>query len=456
MRLILLFCIFVSGRILAQDSALVYVRITDTRSGDPIQNVELKINMNDSIFELQTHREGIVQFQAPAGASLDFELSHFKFSPNSQKRKVPIKLLAGDTLDFDFTMDFIRIQDLETMEVAAPGVPVVVFDSEKLHVSDFEILNNGELLLLTYPKQLKKGSQMLLFDGIDIKANLEVEDVAEELVRDFRGNPHVVCADNVFGLAIKKDHIERATLEKDYFFQYVMPILDTNKAKLYFSNFNALYPAFDYFSFDRVDSAYTKILEIKDDLMMELYRSEYKWMDVRTKLWAKTKEMETGIDAEVWVGMNYFTQSIYYKALYAPLFHRNDSLFVFDYYKDRLRIFDADGHPLDSIAIYHHYDKRHTGWDSQLIQDRVTGQIYALYNRAGYMYLGWVDTKTGEINQHVQLEYRYAQNIQVFNNEVFYIYRPFESAQKKYLYKERLPYDFGAASMREGELVEME
>lgn len=456
MRLILLLSIFVSSHVMAQDSALVYVRITDSRSGDPIQNVEVKINMNDSILDLQTHREGIVQFQAPSGASLAFELSHFRFSPTSQKRKVPIKLLPGDTLDFDFTLDFIRIQDLETMEVAAPGVPQVVFDSKKLHVSDFEILNNGELLLLTYPKQLKKGSQMILFDGIEIKANIEVEDVAEELVRDFRGNPHVVCANNVFGLAIKKDLIELATLEKEYFFQYVMPILDTNKAKLYFSNFSSLYPAFDYFSFDRVDSAYAKIMEIKDDLMMELYRSEYKWMDVRTKLWAKTKEMETGVDAEVWVGMNYFTQSIYYKALYAPLFHRNDSLFIFDYYKDRLRTFDADGHPIDSIAIYHHYDKRHTGWDSQLIQDRVTGQIYALYDRAGYMYLGWVDTKTGEINQHVQLEYRYAQNIQVFNNEVFYIYRPFESAQKKYLYKERLPYDFGAATMREGELVETE
>ena len=60
--------------------------------------------------------------------------------------------------------------------------------------------------------------------------------------------------------------------------------------------------------------------------MMELYTSEYKWMDVRTKLWAKNKEIETGIAAEVWVGANYFTQSLYYEEAYAPMFHRNDSI----------------------------------------------------------------------------------------------------------------------------------
>lgn len=36
--------------------------------------------------------------------------------------------------------------------------------------------------------------------------------------------------------------------------------------------------------------------------MMELYRSEFKYVDVRTKLWAMDKEHETGIDKEIWVG----------------------------------------------------------------------------------------------------------------------------------------------------------
>jgi hypothetical protein len=118
--------------------------------------------------------------------------------------------------------------------------------------------------------------------------------------------------------------------------KYIFPVVDTVQSKLFFSNFNPNYPAFDYLAFDQLDSTYSKIMEIKDDLMMELYRAEYKWVDVRTKLWAANKEIETGIDKEIWVGANYFTNTVYYKELYAPMFRRNDSIYVFDYYKDLL------------------------------------------------------------------------------------------------------------------------
>ncbi len=282
----------------------------------------------------------------------------------------------------------------------------------------------------------------MVWDGQRVRSEFEVNGLAEELVHDFRGNPHILCEKDVFGVHVKGKEIGLSSMDKAYFMKYIAPIVDTNKTKMYFSTFNKDYPAFDYFTFDQLDSTYTKILQIEDELMMELYRSEIKWVDVRTRLWAKNKEIQTGVDAEIWVGANYFTQSIYYKELYSPLFHRDDSLFVFDYYKDLLHVYDATGKSIDSMRIDHHYGKRKTGWKSELIQDRKTGQIYALFDRDGYTYLGYINTRTGEINEQVKLEYKYAHSVQVYDNHVYYIYRPFESSQKKYLYKERLPYQF--------------
>jgi hypothetical protein len=277
-----------------------------------------------------------------------------------------------------------------------------------------------------------------------------VPGVAEELVRDYRGNAHVVCSENVYGIHVDKEQIGISTLEKAYYMKYLAPILDTSKTKMFFSNFSKDYPAFTYFTFDQMDSTYSKIINIEDELMMELYRAEYKWVDIRTKLWAKNKELETGIDAEIWVGANYFTQSIYYKELYAPLFARNDSVFVFDYYKDKLYKFNAKGEALDSVDVYHHYQPKTTGWKKELVQDRQTGAIYAVFDKAGYTYLGLIDTKTGEISEKVRLEFRYIDKIAINNNFVYYIYRPFESTQKKFLYKERLPYSFGRSEVPYG------
>lgn len=441
-KLILIFFLLLSFQFLAQNDVVIIVKIQDIRNSDPVRNAKVNVSKNDTVLSFISNSIGEFSFSTSNGESMSIAFTHFKYSDLTVKRKISEKNKL-DTIIYAVQMKYIREQDISTMYVSAPGVPQVVYSSDRLHVSDFEILPNGDLLLLTYPKRLKKGSQLIIYDGRKVKLNFEVPEASEELVHDYRGNVHVICEKNVFGVHVDDNEIGLSKLEKNYYMKYIAPIVDTNKTKMYFSNFNKDYPAFDYFAFDQKDSTYFKILEIKDDLMMELYRSEYKWVDVRTKLWAKNKELETGIDAEIWVGANYFTQTVYYKELYAPMFQRNDTLFVFDYYKDLLKTFDADGNKLDSIPIYHHYNKRKTGWKKNLIQDSKTGEIYAVFDRSGYTYIGWVDTKSGEIKEQVKLEFRYVHDVAIRNNQVYYIYRPYESAQKKYLYKERLPYDFG-------------
>lgn len=446
---IILFLLTIQFGFAQSDSTVLQIHVIDAKDGEPLKNISVSAQQGTEIEYESTNSTGDVIFKLESKKEVKLYCSNPQLDPVN--RRISAGEMRGDTTYITIEMQFIRSLDLDGIVIAAPGVPTVVYKSTRLHVEDFEITKNGDIILLTYPKRLKKGSELLLYDGLKVKHSFQVPDIAEELVHDFRGNVHVLCENNVFGIHPNGQRIEISNLPKDYFLKYVAPIIDTNKSKMYFSNFNPDYPAFDYFSFDQLDSVYCKLLSIEDELMMELYRSEYKWVDVRTKLWAKTKEMETGIDAEIWVGANYFTQSIYYKELYAPLFHRNDSLFVFDYYKDKLHILDATGKSLDSIPIYHHYRKKQTGWKSQLIQDQVTGEIYALFDRHGYTYLGRIDVKDGEIKQQVRLEYRYVTKVQVYNNEVYYVYRPFESTQKKYLYKEKLPYSFTRSKVLQGD-----
>lgn len=430
----------------AQDSVVVVVELTDAKTDEAINNAQGTFMFNGSSLLKTSQSKGIITFETTKGTTVEANITHPLYDGISRTLRIS-KKYADDSIFFRYEMNFIRVQELEDIVVPAPGIPTVVYKSKRLHVQDFEILDDGRLVLLAYPKRLKKGSELLLYDGSRVINTFSVPGVATDLVRDYRGNPHVVCQENVFGIHVDKNKIAISNLEKEYFTKYIAPIVDTNASKMYFSTFNPDYPAFEYFAYDQLDSAYVRIVGIEDELMMELYRAEYKWMDVRTKLWARNREIQTGIDAEIWVGANYFTQSIYYKEVYAPLFHRNDSLFVFDYYKDKLFTYNASGEKLDSVAIYHHYQPKRTGWKKQLIQDQTTGEIYALFDRAGYTYLGWIDPKTGMITQQVKLDKRYAEHVKIDGNYVYYVYREFESIDKKHLWKERLPYDFGAGTV---------
>ncbi|MGV3629724.1 MAG: hypothetical protein ACO1O6_00865 [Bacteroidota bacterium] len=438
-KLLILFVLLASGQLFSQQENL---RITffckDRDSGDPAYSAAITIHQDGKTFTGKTGKKGIFSIELSDTFEIDVEVQHGYYIPVKRHFKLTDFTGSGSHADIEILLDP-RIRDLKAVTVAAPGIPQVVYQSKTYSVADFEVLPEGEVLLLLYPKTLKKGSELAVLSGDEIVSKFELPDKPVELVHDFRRNPHVVCETGVFGVHRSKEGVGISTLDKSYFLKYVLPIVDTSYSRLYFSNFNKSYPAFDYKIYDQLDSTYSDILEIKDDLMMELYRSEYKWVDVRTKLWAKEKELETGIDKEIWVGANYFTQSIYYKELYAPMFKKDDSIYVFDYYKDKLYSFNLKGEKLDSVPIYHHYEPKKTGWRKQLIQDQETGEIYAFCEKDGICSLRPVDLKSGNLGKNIVFEHRYIDKIAVSGGMAYYIYRPFESAQKKFLYRAKLP-----------------
>ena len=445
-----IFCLIFSFQLNSQNSFVIKGEIIEKNGGLPVPNTNISVNVDSVSYSVVSGQKGIFILDLPIDSVYILKFSHQLYAYIEQKVFYEDK---KDTIEIKIVLN--RSKQLEEVIVTPNKKPDVIFGNSTLSVADFEILKDGSIVLLTYPKKLNKGSELLLWNQNMILNEQIINGTAEELVRDFRGNPHVVCKENVFGVSVVENKILLSTLAKDYFKKYLAPILDTNKSKMFFSNFNPDYPSFGYYSYDKVDSTYSKIIEITDELMMELYRSEYKWVDVRTKLWAKNKELETGIDAEIWVGANYFTQSVYYKQLYAPMFHRNDTLFVLDYYKDQLRRFNSAGNDIDSIPIFHHYYPKETGWKKKLIQDQVTGQIYAVMDIAGYSYIRHLDTETGKLGDKIQLEYRYVEKVEIYNNEVYYIYRPFESVQKKYLYKETLPFNFEKGNVPNGDEIKV-
>ncbi len=451
MKLFLFLLLILSAKI-SFAQTVVRIITLDQKYKDPIWQVLVHLESNDYSDKKYTTKSGEVFFTIKTKDSVSFRFEHVVY----QAVKLPAKRIyrsnASDTISFSVRMIVVKDRELDEIEVKPIGKPDTVYGSKRLSVSDFEFLSNGQMALLTYPKNLKKGTELLLFDNEDVIGEISLEENGVELIRDFRGNPHVVTENSVYGLTTLNDQIQVGKIDKPYFFKYIAPIVDTSISKYFFTTFNPDYPAFEYYTYDLIDCSYQKIAKITDDLMMELYRSEYKWVDIRTKLWARTKERETGIDKEIWVGANYFTQSIYYKELYAPLFLKNDTLFVFDHYKNWLYRYSSSGELMDSIAIYHHIQPKETGWKENIIQDQLTGELYMYYEKDGKVSLRLFNTSNGSVGNQISLTFKYADKVLVRQNFVYYIYRPFESVSKKYLYRERLPFDFKTNEQRINEI----
>lgn len=282
---------------------------------------------------------------------------------------------------------------------------------------------------------------MIWFSHDSIINIRESPEIATQLITDYRNRVYLRCETNDYmlqdGASLNLVKISRDDLEKS-----IRPILDTlGNKELFVNTYYEYYPAFDYYKINLEDTTNMLLHHVEDTVIMEQYRAEYKWADSQVKLWACRKEDETGIDRQIWIGANYFTNSVFYEPPYGALFIDQDKSYVFDFYRNLLYTYDAhSGKTLGHIGIDFFLNTRktwwETGWQKTIIQDPITRKIYTYYDNGGYVDIYEINPETGKKENKFTLFYRYSENIQIYDGQVYYLYRPFASLQKKCLYKE--------------------
>jgi hypothetical protein len=109
---------------------------------------------------------------------------------------------------------------------------------------------------------------------------------------------------------------------------------------------------------------------------------------------------------------------------------------VFDHYSNAILSYNKKHELLDSVNIDYHHPRSWREWKHEVIVDKESHKVYALYQKNGFYYLKHIDLKTGKIMGSFKLLNQYAEHIRVKNGYVYYVYRPFESLQEQFVYKE--------------------
>jgi hypothetical protein len=434
-KILLLIFLFFNLPTWAQTITVKGKVVDDDKEG--IKNTKVIYGTRFENYEL-TDEHGNFQFKIELSNLDSLVFKRYGFDKKtlviSEKQKKKIK---NNELNINVSLNYHTFN-----EVIVSFTPKIVFGSPNYSVADFELYDTNKLVLLTYEKNQKKGGVLRLVDSTSkVLDRYYIVEETIELKKDYKGNLHLITKNNVYWILINDDVFSIYKEDKKFFYQYLAPVIDTINDRIYYSNYSDLFPAFNYLEYNKTDSVYKTLIAVIDKPMMEQYRAEFKFVDVRTQLWAHRKELETGIDKEIWVGASVFTNTLYYEPLYAPLFVQNDSVYIFDHYKNKLFKYTTDKGTVDSLRITYHIQSKKSGWEQPLIQDKISGKIYAMFMRGGYTYLSLIDLNTGQITKTFKLFYKYVEKIQIINDEIFYIYRPFESVQKKYIYKEEISFD---------------
>jgi len=421
----------------AQESRfLIMGKVTNSETGEPADGVVVTCKEPARIAQTNSKGRYAILISRKAGAVLEFRGLGYRSKSITISGEV-LNKFPGDTMRLDVQL-FPELIEIEETTITAG--PDTVFGNWKFFVEDFLFADQNRFVLLTFEKSLKQSKVVLVDDQQHILSSFDVPVEAKELYRDYQDNINVMCVDSAFRIKIvPPSTIILLALPYKDFCDRMLPCVDTIGRKILFTNYQDRYPAFSYFSYDPADTTVQMVRYIVDAPLLKQYNWEFDYLKPKDRLYARKMEIYTGIDKRIIAAtMTGFPNSIYYTPLYAPLFVRNDTICVFDHYADSLFLYDFNMNRIGASHIDYHHPKNWKEWDRQLHQDEVTGEIYARFEKGGFYTLKKIDIKTGKIVSEHKLENPWVKHIRIRNGEAFYIYRPKDSIQTKFLYKERL------------------
>lgn len=418
-------------------SLIVEGTVRDRESKERLSRVNILLSETTS--GTTTKSDGTFRFKIRKADDYTLYFNYLGYA--QEKRNIEEKDFpeeGTDTLYFEIELIY-KSTELPSVTVSAESKPDTVHGTQEYNIADFGFLSNNDLALLTYTKNLKKDAQIARLSNISSsRTNLPAN--PQEVYTDYKSRLYVLYENNVVMLLDNGHKFDTLQLSMTDFTERINPIIDSVGQKLIYSDYKWFYPKFNYFLFDRNTEKSAELTTVSNDELLELYRSEYKYLPPRKRLEAAQMEYETGIDREDYAALlSDFPNSMYYEPLYAPALTVFDTIMVFDHYGNTLTKYNQRGDRLEELPIYYHTQTEDgSKWKKRLIQDVDTRAVYGLFMAKGSYYLRKIDLATGKLMGNFKLTHRYVENIQIRDGWVYYLYRPFGSIQNVYLYKEEI------------------
>ncbi|CAN5324137.1 hypothetical protein BH10BAC1_BH10BAC1_14830 [soil metagenome] len=347
-----------------------------------------------------------------------------------------VLLFSITLLVFSTEVNAQKVYKLGSVSVSSERVVDTVFGTWKYSVADYEFIED-KMVVLTFEKNMEKTTLRLIDASKKVLSSFELPDEAQKFYKDYMGYVNVMCVNHIYRITIQENVLHLASMPVEDYRKFIMPCVDSTENSIYFSNYQRDYPEFTYYAYNSSEKIITPLKTVGDPEVIHGYNMEYYFLKPRERVQVNKLAKYYGVDFhKVAASMSGLTSSMYYSPLYSPLFVMKDTVCVFDHSSNAIFKYDKNLNQLDSIPIDYNHPKSWRDWKNEVIIDKETNNAYALYQKNGFYYLKHIDMHSGKIIGSFKLSNQYVEKIKIKGDYVYYIYRPFESLQEKFVYKE--------------------
>lgn len=334
--------------------------------------------------------------------------------------------------------------------ISITDAPDSVFGSVKYSVGDF-VWWNGMLTMLLYEheKLFKPASEkhdlwedawIAQIDSFGkIVASFHINEPAERFHLTPTGLCFVLTENSVFQLQSEPFlHLDKLSYES--FRQEYEPICGFLNSNIVFHTFTEEYPEFSYYMLKEDNENPIELEHVADSLTMELFKSEYKYMNGRAKRIAYQYELDYGVPKEKVAGqMTQFKESLYYQDPIAKIIQLEDHWSIFNISQKTVVTVNSEGAVITRLRMEGSRNLSSISSKEKILSVQFDSEkkemICFTQLRTGESMLNLLK-EDGTLELKKNLYWQHIRNPQIKNGRVFYLYRPFESRNNWHLYSE--------------------
>ena len=334
--------------------------------------------------------------------------------------------------------------------ISITDAPDSVFGSVKYSVGDF-VWWNGMLTMLLYEheKLFKPASEkrdlwedawIAQIDSFGkIVASFHINEPAERFHLTPTGLCFVLTENSVFQLQSEPFlHLDKLSYES--FRQEYEPICGFLNSNIVFHTFTEEYPEFSYYMLKEDNENPIELEHVADSLTMELFKSEYKYMNGRAKRIAYQYELDYGVPKEIVAGqMTQFKESLYYQDPIAKIIQLEDHWSIFNISQKTVVAVNSEGAMIKRLRMEGSRNLSSISSKEKILSVQFDSEkkemICFTQLRTGESMLNLLK-EDGALELKKNLYWQHIRNPQIKNGRVYYLYRPFESRNNWYLYSE--------------------
>jgi hypothetical protein len=326
-------------------------------------------------------------------------------------------------------------KSFELKEITVSSEPEIVYGANSYDVSDYEFTGDHIVLLAANGKN--NGSKLVLLNNnLKPLKNVSVPAMPGTLFRDCFGTVHILTENSALEVELENTNDTFRILFYEYplsSFNYLRSFVGRIKNYYYSQEFGAGALSVSYYCYDTVRKDRQLFSSVADESRIRMAGDEGRRF--RTLLDLQKAGMGSRGIATLIAQAESLAEVIYKNPVDAQFCTSGDSVYIFDFYNKFSEVYSPDGNFVRKMqANYGNYRT----WTKKIIKDGVTEKLYTLFVNGGYNTLTQIGTADGKLMASMTLPLQYPKNIKIHNGYAYFIYRPFESLQTKYLYRVRI------------------